>query len=720
MKGRFVGIAVLALLTVGLLPSTALTQSGSRKSSSPNRLGRPVTLRPKIDDEIEFQFLGKLQRGVVLDVNRKQLRVAFEFAGQPKQRTIDMSDARYPWQADALSPVYVWKDASGEFSIRAAMMEVDDAGRRVTLYDVDKNREVVLDVAKLGEKEAERVRVLGERGQEIRKRIAAPLNFPPPSSKTSSWVEAEDLAALSADPPAVVLAVPSGGASTPALDVWDGILGVYPIGSSAGWIAGLTGADASFAKDRFPGRLVWATLRDGKVRRIHRLPNGEKLVAVHPRSSQVLTMGEAEPTGSRSTRKTLTVWSSNPKFEEAEHRVRWFSQKEFSSLSTEFAEFIDAGHVMHQWERSRYVIWNVIDRRGVYEIEQESFFGAAPVLSPGRRYFAIPEDKRVRVIEAATGTTLAALPIDGGRTSGVAFDQAGERLAVLTQNQLAIWNLGSPGGPRTHRADLIGSPFAKTLAWVGNDRLLVGGEVLFDLERELPIWNYRRKVGEVARDDGGGNLTSIVGSRLCYGVDNGMGKNRSLVIGAVELPGPMVEDVLPRIDLDALYVADRGTPMAVQIDCGSDSARVRTEVDRIMRDNDWALDSSAAFVIVAIMGRLPTQTVTYQPLSGFGQKQTVSVTPYFSRLEIKRDDRVVWSDSSSSGGLSPIVWLGKGETLEGNARQGERPDPGFFERVKPPAKLFNQRFKKGFGTSTYGVRGLSPQPLDDLPLLTTN
>lgn len=669
-----------------------------------------IKLKPKAGENVEAYFLGDWRPAVVVDVSRNQVLVDLEFAGSTQQRKVALAETRYAWQSDVISPIYVWKDQSGSFSIKAAVVDSDRDARTVTLYRLDTDSKITVPVDKLAEADQQRLkRIIGN----------APLKvIPPPPVESfsvaalgerSAWQTSSELASVYADPPKVAMAVPSGGAVFPKLDFWDGLLSLYPIGSSAGWMAAATGSNNSKTKD-FPGRLVWATLADGKVRKVQSIPQGELLLAVDAASQRVLTVGKGDD-----GKNALTLWSASPKTDKAKPIVRWTSDQG-GGRGTPFAEFVGGDRVIHRWGDSRYVVWDVTSREAVYEIKQESFFDAPPVTSPGNRYLALPEDKGVRVIATATGDTLATLPVEGDRASGVAFDASGEKLAVLTHHQLAVWHLGSSDPPERYEASSVGSPFGQTLAWVDERSLLVDGKTLFDLDRELPIWSYQPNSRDVVRGSGFREVSKVVSGRLCYGVQLREGDQQAFVIGAVELPGDSVRETVSRVDRDRLWTLTPGTRIRIETDCGTYNSQVSAATEAAIRQAGWVVDSGAEIVMKCNMGRSKQQTVTYEMILS-RETRTVTIAPYYSNLQIVEGNTMLWSTGSSSGGAPPFVRLKEGESIQGRINESERPDPEFFRRVKLPGKVLHPRYRGGFGSSVYGKLGLEPKPLADLPVL---
>ena len=119
-------------------------------------------------------------------------------------------------------------------------------------------------------------------------------------------------------------------------------------------------------------------------------------------------------------------------------------------------------------EKQRYIVWDFAAKDSRWHTMQESFFAPEVVLSGSRKYLFIPEDKEVRVVEAATGKWMTALPVNDG-CSSVAISDEGRQAAVLGRSTLTIWDLtAADAEPKIFQAEAIGTPFTATIAWVGN------------------------------------------------------------------------------------------------------------------------------------------------------------------------------------------------------------------------------------------------------------
>ena len=667
-----------------------------------------ATRKFKVGDEIEYRFALSWRPGHVIAINQDHIDIEYKWGGSLHRKDVRPENLRFAWEAKALTPMRFWNSESKKFRVRAAAIKIDEDANSIRLHKVD-GTEVDVPIDKLSRRDQIFLHQL-TRGRREQPRAAGLPEITEFKIKDSwlesAWGSATDLATVPPDPPPSYATVPMAGVGFARSYFHESLVYVQPIGGSEGWMI----AASINASKRKLARILWVSLASGQVKKVHWIPPGEYVVAVHPQSRQVLTFN-----GSNKQQPTLTVWDVNPRAETAIPTIRWISAGRDGSATWwgSWADFVSPNRVIHEVKSKHFVVWDIVDQREVFRIDQESFFGARPTLSPGKRLLALPEDKRVRIIEAATGETLAVLPIEGGRSAGVGFSADGTRLAVLTRSQLAVWELGTSNNPRRLRADTIGTPFAAHVEWVDDSTLLIDRKILYDMNRELPIWQYKNATFEVASESFGKRLISVLDGNLCYAVTTSRVRQSGFIVGAVDLPGPKVEQTASEMSEDSLWVIHRGTPVKLEVDCGEHNEMVEAALTKEILNNGWLLDPAADTVVKAKMGRGDRQTVKYKPMDGFGRQgtnrrtQTATITPYYSTLLVQFEGATAWRQGTGSG-LPPVMYLKKGESAQQKANQLQRSYPEFFETIDIPERLFNPKLKKGFGSSTIGRFGLVP------------
>ncbi len=686
----------------------------------------PVKLVPKAGEEVEVKFSGKWCPGIVLAADKNEVDVEYTYFNRSNKKTFAIMEVRYPWQPLAISPVYFWKDATGEHSVQAAVETFDEEAGTVTLLRREDGKKITLPINSLGPEEQRRIRILIRTAPPRVAQVPPLEEFAESQQLVGTGLGAPtSLAGLAPDPPAIQVAVPMGGAAFVRAYKDESLIGIFPIGSSRGWMLGATLPKRYSSTTDMPSRLIWATLDDGKVAKEHRIAAKERTIAVEASSQQIMSLAE-----STNGVATLTIWKSSPKLKDAEPVVRWASGKHVTfDTANRWGQFINGRTVLHRVNKGEYAAYDFIAKKTLYKFGQDSRNSPEPVLSPGRRYLAIPAGSSVRIVVPTTGEVLAILPVAEGLVASAAFDASGQRLAILSSNEMAVWTLGSSEPPRRVRADLL-SPSSR-LAWVDANYLLVDGSVLFSLDQAVPVWRYQAQ-GDVVQDRDEPNDVAIASSRLCYGVQfsNGYEDIGGLVIGAVELPGPAVRETVAGMNRDELYVLEPGISISLDVNCGEYNDSVRADLMRHIEANQWQYDPQATIKMSAVMSRDDPEESLYIKSSsrfGFGGMSVFGPTPeqlanaervtrqsYRSNLQIHRGQERLWG-SGTIGAIPSSLSLKEGQSVESLRHQYEKPVPEFYTNVKIPAKLFDPRYRSGFGTSYFGKLGFEPKPLENLP-----
>lgn len=653
-------------------------------------------------DEIEYNWGSSWYPGVVLQVEGNMVGIEYQSGSAFKRDAVPVYKLRHAWEAKALTPMRFWRDQSGQFKIRAAAVGIKDGF--VKLHK-DDGSEISVEISKLSTADQSTIaRYKKAAGPPVAEKTPT-VSFSRSSSWGHAWVRDTNLQNVPPDSPPSFAKIPMAGVAFPKAHFHEDLIRVQPIGGSDGWVVAATVDGMS----KLPSRILWASLSSQKIKRLQLLPPAERLVAVDPPSRQLLTVN----TQNRDA-PVLSLWKSDPTMETAE------SVKSWPSVATErwgswnnWAAIVSPTRVLHEWGKHQFVVWDVDKEQEVYHIEQESFFSARPTLSPGKRYIALPEDKRLRIIEAATGDTKATLPVEGGSSAGVGFSPDGKRLAVLTRSQLAVWTLGSANEPQRFRADSIGTPFSAIVEWVDENSLLIDRKTLFDTRLEMPVWSYSTKTFEVKRDSYGERTMTVLDDKLCYAVK----VDKAFVVGAVDLPGPAVRETVETLDPESLFILRRGSHVSIKVNCGPHNSRVDNSLLEQIKDNGWIYDANSSTVLVAEMGRSKTQTVNYRMTNyrtGDTYNQSVTVTPYYSRLKLMHNGVLAWSASGGSG-VPPLIHLNQGQSAQAEADAMQKPDPGLFRRVDIPEKIYDPAKKNGLGSSLISARGLTPTVASSTP-----
>jgi hypothetical protein len=505
------------------------------------------------------------------------------------------------------------------------------------------------------------------------------------------------------------LKMTQGGASFPVGDAADRLGAVLPIGGPDGWL--LAAVEKTHASADVPTRLLWASLTRQRIEGQQLLPAGEVVLDYHPPSHRLLTYSEVASEGSAGDKAVLSLWEVLPADRVVTAVMRWdASTKEHAR--DPWARLIDGNLVLQRRGDHEIVLWDVVAKQMRYSTNQESFFAPPVTLSGNKKYLFIPEDKQVRVLNAATGALTLSLPVTDG-ASAVAASEDGLQAAVLGRTTLSVWDLLNPAsGPRVYAAESIGTPFSAKMYWVGNQRIMVeiNGQqmVMFSIEHEFPLWNYNFD-HDAVRESRGRRLHCIVDNHLVYAATVSSGSQRGLAVGAVTLPGPKVEDAAAKFNRDAMLIVKPGTPVRIVVEAGEFNQRVQAALEKQAKDNGWTISPTATNVLFAEMKRGETQQITYRMSGGSrfgGGEQTVTVTPFLAHLRLDCAGTAAWQSGTSSG-APPILFLKDGQSVQAEVDKWQRPQPEFFENLDIPDRVLDPAVRLGLGATKVSNKGLT-------------
>ena len=671
-------------------------------------------------DMVEVFFLGEWRPATVVQVDKRgNVGAEFEFAGGPKRQAFKKAEVRAAYESGALTRGRLWSDPSGKFKTKAALLVIHD-DESITIRKEDLT-ELKIPLANLSEADKKYIKTVKKEGG-----LAVLTGPEPPPLEDFAGAggaigsfavpftgkDAGQRTALEPDPMPAYLKMKQGGVAFGLDDERDKLGAVLPLGGPDCWVLAALENENPWSKGLCT-RILWVSLTKQKVEKRQLLPSGEAVLDYHPPSRRLLTFAALQE-GDKTRwggKPVLTLWEASPTEEKVKPIVRWNADSGEGVFHEPWARIVDANTILQRYKKQEYVAWDISAKAVKYRVAQESFFAPLATLSGGRKYMFLPEDNGVRVMEASTGKLLFGLPTTNG-ASGVAISEDGRKAAVLEDYNLVVWDLTDPSAePQKFEAQAIGTPFRADIAFVGDERIMsdagLFGNVLFSMKTKIALWNYKFDWNAV-HEDKGRRLREIVDQHLVYAATVQAGSQRGLAVGAVQLPGPKVDEVEAMTTYESLLMLKPGSEVRLVVQTGQYDNQVRQALLKEIEKNGWVESQSAGITIEAKMGQSETQTVTYGSGGFFGRAQsteTVTVTPFYSSLIVKVGDVVAWQSGTSTG-APPMIWLREGQTAQGEINKWQNPQPGFFDRVDIPDKIIDPAKRNGLGTTEVTNRGL--------------
>lgn len=696
--------------------------------------------RFQLGDEVEVLFLGDWTPGTILNMDCRGIFAEYKFAGAVQQGGFLPNQVRLHCEVDALGPAREWRDASGEFRIRAALLRY--TGDQVTLRKIDM-KEITVPATALGSSdqrylakikkdlpgggkgnaglasverfdggmEGSRSRDTGsDAGMDSEERSfgggAGPRSAPFGRGRGLS-VSADDIdrRALTPDPMPTHLVFNQGGTGFAADSFFSNIGAVIPVGGADGWVLASIETDSP-GSDGAPTRLVWVSLSNQKIEKNQTLPVSDIVLDYHAPSHRLLTCSRP-PMGRPDTKLILSVWEVLPTDEAAQSIVRWQTYWQEPGSLTPWARFANGNVVIQRSAEHEYVGWDLAGKALRYHIDQEAFFRPNPAFSGTRKYFVLPEDRRVRVFDADSGKNVSTLPVERG-ANAVAVSRDGQRLAVLEGSSMSIWDLTDASAePQRLQAEAIGGGFDMTMAWVDDQHLMIDrgriDMVLFSVEHSVALWSYDFDMSVDAKKDPS-RSRSLVANHLVYSATFSEGAKKGLAVGAVKLPGTDAAQAIASLDPDSLLLIRPGSAIRVEVNAGEHNDRIWAALESHVEKNGWKLDPSAPNVLYAEIKQGEPQQVTYD-FKGKRPNETVSATTYAHTLRIVCGKEKAW-ELTANFGIPGMIAIGKNSSVQDIVNQTTKVSPEFFEGVKVPERIFDPKMRRGLGSSKVTNRGL--------------
>lgn len=666
-----------------------------------------------VGENVEVLHFGKWVPATVLEVNRKgEVRASHPFGGSTLSTVFQQAEVRHAYESGAIARGRMWSDATGAFKIKAALLKISN--NTLTLRTTEE-REVTIELDKLSDVDKKFIENFKKQAGIAALPVAelpALVRFSTQrnSEITSSypkreWGKKAPVAQLrlAADPQRSSLQLMQAGIAFPHNHADGSLQTLIALGGKDSWLLAALGADER------PVRLLWGALAQSKLSKIQLIPPGEVVQDYHAPSMQLLT------SSIRDSQTVLTLWKVSPSAEEAQAVVSWIAKLDNDSRGGHaevWARFASDKVIIQRDSSHRVIAWDVADRKVAWSTVQQSFFAPSLALSPNGKHLFIPEDEGLRIVEPLTGQVTGIVPTSDS-CSSVAPHYNGELVAILSRNELLIVDITGKQPQRNLDASTVGTPFSTKMHWL-NDSLIAFEPsyrtlMIFSLDLQLPGWKYDFDSDAYDANARSGRTRSLVDGHLVYAASFGSGINRGLALGAVEIPQPDVVDKIKNIRREELMILHPGKSVRIDASKTDNPARVQAVLEGKAAANGWIVSPVSNAVLVATMGRGPTQTVQYEMSSvrggGGTNIQSASVTPYISTLNIVIDGVSAWSTSSSSG-VPPTVMLKENETLQGEVDRNQRPDIEFFDRVVPPNQIIDPKKKEGIGMSMVTNRGL--------------
>ena len=666
-------------------------------------------LKPKVNEEVRVYHGFNWRDGTVLKIRKNQFLVDLGFEGE---EVFDRPDVRRLFEVDAIDYGRNWETANGKFKVVAALKSID--GDELTLIKSDL-REIKVPLEKFCDRDKAYIKKFKKARQRAVVQGEMPDIIPElPEIEIFDYsfgfvstffrgteVEAKPVGGI----PKYLKQFKTAGVGFNRFRFRQQPVAAIPVGGPDQLVLFSAREDNWINDNFFQSQLYWLSLAKKKVIGFVSITPEDYAIDYDPKTKLLLTFNRSESQRRRTDEPdNYTIWKLQPGGDKAVPLQRW-QAKGMGWAEHLFGKIINERIVLAKTDRQTYEAWDLVEKKSLYVIKQESFFDAPVKLTLDRKYLIVPEDGQLGVIDAATGKAHFYASIDSRHISGANVDSSGQRLVAVDDDNIYLWNLNSDDSePEIYPAPLVGSPFTSHVYWVDDDHVIVAsnrGYTLYRLSLKLPVWSYEMDVRETFLNDDP-LLSQVVDGMFFYSAEPGIGFDGTMAVGVVELPGPAVNEITSNIDRTSLMILKAGVPVSIELNNCSPEDDIEEWLKQKVRDNGWIYNPDAEIKLIAEMGIGEKQSVTYEEIGGSGKTKTIKFKPHYSNLTIKRGDLLVWRGGTRTGAPSIV----SGANWNRQVQRMQKPRPEFFKNVKIDSEMIDPKYARGFGVSKFGLRGI--------------
>jgi len=299
-------------------------------------------------------------------------------------------------------------------------------------------------------------------------------------------------------------------------------------------------------------------------------------------------------------------------------KISFGSGKQATPRYVDWARLVDDQHVLTYSSGSKTIdLWELPSLRLVYSLKSES---RMRVLTPLRDYLIVENSGQLAFIDTKQGNLAATLDYVGNRVgignansskaSNVSFSPDHTKMAWVMQGTgyLSIWDMST--GLRSFEGS--GGRHFSHVTFL-SDRYLLSGAgsttSLFDLQREVCVWNYICPNMEYIDWTPAGQVAVLPDNR------------QDFFLATIELPDPgAIEAIEAQVSSDpANVILGPGSSIALDISISvADATKVREALTKLFTSRGVRVETGAPLKLVARTTSGKSESVSYGKGMAFG------------------------------------------------------------------------------------------------------
>lgn len=383
----------------------------------------------------------------------------------------------------------------------------------------------------------------------------------------------------------------------------------------------------------------------------------------------------------------------------------WFTAGGGDWDELRWASFLPGNRLVTISQKQFVTIWDLSNPVGPKALYRGSTGGPlTATMSPAGELMIFPAGKSIAVVDTTSAKLVGWLERDT-EADGIALSPDGRTLAAFHPYTVTLYSMET--GAELKQFAVSESTVGHGFRWVG--KYLMVGNVMYDTERELAIWNYQ----------------GLSGCDLVYGdfYIAGYGEKEQSTLTIFELPHAGALAAAQNVDPTAVFAMRPGDGVKVVFNMSGAPQQVQqdaqTAVQAKIDELGWVrLDNAVTVMEVTVQqGKQDSQDYYvrqgYGPFfapPGFGAptgpKETVTFTPWKHSLVVKVGGKQIFSTGYTSSAPHNLQ-LKENESAQSAVNRIVKPNGKSFQTMKVPPHLLKPEYQGGMGSSRFSKAGLN-------------
>lgn len=356
-------------------------------------------------------------------------------------------------------------------------------------------------------------------------------------------------------------------------------------------------------------------------------------------------------------------------------------------------------------QKHNLTFWDLANKVGPKAIRRGTTGGAMSAeLSAAGDLMAFPYETSIAVIETAAGKVVGCITRDEAANS-IALSPDGKTIAAFHPFNVALYS--TTDGKEIRNIAVAENAPQTSIRWVGKH--LMVGQVLYDVERGVPMWTY----------EGDPKFQSTLANYIITGFG---GENNSTVT-VFRLPHEEALQTAKDLNPDQVYALVPGDSVSVHYQLGAAPANVQQEIRKAVEAKlaatGWKLTSNGQNKVEVKLEQGEQKEAEYYTRRGFGPSfappgfgprpsgpaDKVQYRPWTHSLVIYVGGNDVYT-SQYVRGAPQNLQTKDGESTQAAVNRICQPSPDYFKNLALPPHLLKKEFQGGLGKSKITRTGI--------------